>query len=170
MPRTYVVDAGALFSTWTKRVGEGVFSTTTDVVDEIRNRPSKFRADLLEVLDRLREEAPPTDSINAARRAATETGDDSILSETDIELIALAHSKRQDGSSIVLVSTDLAVLNTARHMGIETVDPSGKFKDDIKWVSICPACGHRSVASKAGLECPVCGTPMRRRVFKKGRK
>jgi len=170
MSRTYVIDAGALFSTWTKRVHEGVFFTTTDVVDELRNRPSKFRADLLEVLDRLREEVPATDSIRAARRAAAETGDDSILSETDIDLIALAHSKSQEGMSIVLVSTDLAVLNTARHMGIETVDPSGKFKDDIKWALICPACNHRTAASKAGLECPVCGTPMRRRALKKSRK
>jgi UPF0271 protein len=170
MSRTYVIDAGALLSTWTERVHEGMFFTTTDVMDELRNRPSKFRADLLEVLDRLREEMPTTDSISAARRAATETGDDTILSKTDVKLIALAHSKKQDGLTIVLVSTDLAILNTARYMGIETLDPSGKFKDDIKWALFCPACNHRSTALKADHECPVCGTPMRRRALRKGRK
>lgn len=166
----YVIDTGALLSTWTKRIPEGVFSTTASVINEIHNRPSRFRAGLLEVLDRLREEAPPADSIRATRIAAAETGDESVLSETDIELIALAYSKKRDGMSTALVSMDFAILNTARHMGIETVDASGKFKDDIRWILVCPACNNRSKASKTSHECPVCGTQMRRKATKKSPK
>jgi UPF0271 protein len=170
MSHIYVIDSGVLFSTWTKTVPAGVFTTTMGVVDEIHNKPSKFRADILELLDRLQKEIPPSDSIRAVTKAAVETGDKPVLSDTDVELIALAHSKKKAEPNITLVSTDMAVLNVARHLGIDTIDPSGKFKDDIRWILICPACNHKSLVSKEGVECPVCGTEMRRKVLRKARK
>jgi rRNA maturation endonuclease Nob1 len=170
MSHIYVIDAGVLFSTWMKRYPEGMFLTTPQVREEVQNRSSKLRADILEILDRLQEESPVVDSIKVTRRAASETGDRTSLSENDIELIALAHSKSRSGASVVLVSTDMSILNTARRMGIETIDPSGKFKDDIQWILMCPGCGHRSTQPVDGLECPICGTTMGRKVLRKHRK
>jgi UPF0271 protein len=170
MSHVYVIDSGVLFSTWTKKVLDGTFTTTMAVVDEIRNRPSILRMGILETLDRLEKETPASDSIRAAAKAADETGDKTVLSETDIELIALAYSKMKDGTRTTLVSTDMAVLNTAKHLGIDIIDPTGRFKDDIEWIMVCPACGHKSKQHKTGIECPVCGTQMRRKVLRKSRK
>jgi rRNA maturation endonuclease Nob1 len=170
MSHIYVIDSGVLFSTWTKTVPAGVFATTMGVVDEIHNKPSKFRADILELLDRLQKEIPPSDSIRVVTKAAIETGDKPVLSETDVELIALAYSKKKAEANTTLVSTDMAVLNVARHLGIDTIDPSGRFKDDIRWFLICPACNHNSMVFTEGFECPVCGTQMHRKVFRKARK
>jgi len=170
MSHIYVIDSGVLFSDWPRQVPDGVFATTIGVVDEIRNKPTKFRMDTLKLLDRLQNEIPPIASVRAVAKAATETGDKPVLSQTDLELIALAHSKKKTGASITLVSTDMAILNTARYLGIDTIDPSGRFKDDIRWILVCPACNHKSKMSGEGLECPICGTQMRRKVSRKARK
>lgn len=167
MSQTYVLDAGALFSNWTAQIPEGLFVTTTRILEEIRNRPSKARADILTLLDRLQEDFPTADSLKEVKLAAAKTGDVSVLSEVDIEIIALAHSKKSLSTKTTLVSTDLAVLNTARHLGIHVIDPNRKFKHEIVWALKCPACKHKSRYRTTNLECPVCGTVMRRFVHKK---
>ena len=167
MSHTYVLDAGVLLSNWTSKITEGIFVTTSSVLDEVRNRPSKTRAEVLTLLDRLLEDVPSSESLGSVREAADKTGDRSTLSDTDVEIVALAHSMKSSGESVTLVSTDMAVLNTARHLGIEILDPSGKFKHEIIWSLKCPACNHRSKSKEKELECPVCGTLMKRVVSRK---
>ncbi|MGY5859607.1 MAG: hypothetical protein RTU63_09565 [Candidatus Thorarchaeota archaeon] len=167
MSQTYVLDTGVLFSKWTTKIPEGMFVTTSSVLEEIRNRPSKVRAEMLMLLDRLQEDFPTPESIKAVRLAAAETGDRSVLSDVDIQIIALAHSKKSLDMEITLVSTDMAVLNTARHLELTVLDPSHRFKAKITWALRCPACKHKSRFRTTNLDCPVCGTVMRRYVHKK---
>jgi len=167
MSQIYVLDAGVLFSDWTSKIPDGLFVTTSSVLEEVRNRPSKLRAEMLTLLDRLQEDFPAPESLKAVRLAADKTGDKSVLSEVDIEIIALAHSKKSLGATTTLVSTDFAVLNTARHLGLTVLDPSRRFKHEIVWALKCPACKHKSRFRTTNLECPVCGTIMRRYVHKK---
>ena len=137
----YVLDAGVLFSRWTSKIPEGLFVTTSRVLEEVRNRPSKVRAEMLTLLDRLNEDFPTPESIKAVRLAAAKTGDRSVLSDVDIGIIALAFSKKSLDLKTTLVSTDLAVLNTARHLGLTVLDPSHRFKHEmarcIKYSQIC---------------------------------
>jgi rRNA maturation endonuclease Nob1 len=149
------------------KIPEGTFVTTRSVLEEIRNRPSKVRAEALTMIDRLREDFPTSVSLKEVKQVASKTGDKSVLSDVDIELIALAHTKKAEGISVTLVSTDLAVLNTARHLGLTILDPSGRFKHEIVWSLKCPACNHKSSSKVTDLECPVCGTTMRRIVQRK---
>lgn len=167
MPQTYVLDTGALFTNWTTQIPEGMFVTTSSILEEVRNKPSKVRAEMLTLLDRLQEDFPTPESLKVVRLAAAKTGDKSVLSEVDIEIIALAHSKKSFGAKTTLVSTDLAVLNTARHLGLTVLDPSRRFKHEIVWALKCPACKHKSRFRTTNLDCPVCGTVMRRFVHKK---
>jgi len=169
MSHIYVLDAGVLFSSWTIKVPEGTFTTTSSVLEEVKNRPSKVRTEILTLLDRLQEDFATPESIKAVRLAADKTGDKSVLSEVDIEIVALAHTKNSLGMKTTLVSTDLAVLNTARHLGITIIDPSGRFKHEIVWSLKCPACYHKSSSKAKELECPVCGTVMRRVVHRRSK-
>jgi len=116
---------------------------------------------------RLTYETPESSALDIVREAAKETGDDKVLSHVDLELLALAQSKMSQGQSTTLVSTDLAVLNTARHMGLSILDPSHRFQHEIIWSLKCPACNYNTKAKAKTLECPVCGTAMRRVVSKK---
>jgi rRNA maturation endonuclease Nob1 len=163
MKEVYILDAGALLSTWTTQKPSAIFFTTPEVVEELKNRPSKTRVETLSSLGRLAEESPSESAIETAKQASSEIGDKTSLSPTDLGIIALAYQKVGDGVSVTLVSTDLAVLNTAKHLGVRILDPSGRFRKKIAWVLVCPGCGHRSESQKGALECPICGTEMRRK-------
>jgi UPF0271 protein len=161
--REYVLDTGAFLSNWTQKHPTSMFITTEGILDEIRNSPSKMRVENLLSTGRLKVEHVGVEFISKVSRAATKTGDTKVLSENDIKLLALALSKRQSGI-VTVVSTDFAVLNTANFLEIDILDLTGKMKSAIKWIYECPACNYRG---SQGLECPVCGTRMRRRARKK---
>jgi rRNA maturation endonuclease Nob1 len=158
----YVLDSGALLSIWTQKQTSASFLTTPEVIEELRNRPSQTRVETLISLGRLKEQMPSDTFIQGAAKAASETGDATSLSPTDIGIIALAFEASTNETDVTLVSTDLAVLNTAKHLGLRILDPSNRFRKKITWILVCPGCGHKSKDEKGALECPVCGTQMRR--------
>ncbi|MFQ5831811.1 MAG: NOB1 family endonuclease [Candidatus Thorarchaeota archaeon] len=159
----FVLDVAALLFQWTRQNPDAVFLTTPAVLDEIRNRPSRERAESLISTGRLRVEVPEPDHIKDATKAADATGDSSVLSATDIELIALTLQESRLDLNVAVVSTDLALLNTAASLGLDTIDPDRRMRHVIRWRIRCPACGHQEENDKTILECPVCGTQMRRK-------
>ncbi len=169
MPRIYVLDTGVLVSTWTDKKMDSTFVTTPNIIDEVRNRLSRFRAETLVLLERMDERIPPEEDVKRVESASTSAGDRSKLSQNDIEIIALALTISSESSDVTLVSTDFAVLNTASHLGLKILDPKKKFRQEITWVMKCPACNYKSKAPTRETECPVCGTEMRRFPLKKRR-
>lgn len=159
----YVLDAGALLSMWTNKQGSGLFSTTPEVIDELKNRPSRTRVETLTSLGRLQEQSASSSYLSKAKQAASEMGDAVSLSAVDLGVIALALQKSTEGEDVTLVSTDLAVLNTAKHLGLRILDPSGRFRKKISWTLVCPGCGYHEDSPKSAIECPICGTEMRKR-------
>jgi rRNA maturation endonuclease Nob1 len=137
--------------------------TTQLVVDEIQNRPSKSRVQYLLSMDRLHIESPDTDSIKTTEQKAREMGDYNLLSRADLELVSLALQQKHLGHNVSVVSSDLAVLNTAAALGLSTLDPKGRMREKITWVLKCPGCGYREPEGTSNLECPVCGTKMQRK-------
>jgi UPF0271 protein len=160
----YVLDTGAFLSNWTQKHPTAIFITTEQILNEIQNNPSKMRAENLLSIGRLRVESVGDEFLSKVSLAATKTGDGKVLSENDLELLALALSKHQSGIAVTLVSTDYAVLNTANYLEINIFDLTGKMKSAIRWIFECPACKYRG---RDGPECPVCGTIMRRKARKK---
>ncbi len=112
---------------------------------------------------RLTSETPLENLVWQVKEAALETGDASVLSATDIEILALGLSRKISGEKAVVVSTDLAVLNTAASLGLGVLDPNKKMKMRISWIMKCPACGHVEHQDSSNTECPVCGTNMLRK-------
>ncbi len=161
MAQIHVVDAGILFSDWTLRNPSSRFVTTHNVISELKNRPSLRRAESLISTGYLVIEDVDSPYIEKVRSAAEASGDIRELSEVDIELVGLALQKKESGQEAVMVSTDLALLNTARHLDIDILDPTGRMKRVVRWALKCPACGHTSSTSKES-DCVVCGTRMRR--------
>jgi rRNA maturation endonuclease Nob1 len=166
MSPIYVLDTGVLVSTWTNENLDATFITTPSIIEEVRNRMSRFRAETLVLLEKMHERTPSVDEIKRVESVATSTGDRSVLSKNDIELIALASTIIKEGSDATLVSTDFAVLNTASRLDIPFVDPNQKFKQQITWGMRCPACHYKSKVPTRDSECPVCGTAMQRTPLK----
>ena len=167
MQHVFVVDAGVLFTGWLNRHPEGFFLTTDQILNEIVNAPSRRRAGTFQSLGRLRAEAPDSRAMRDVSEAAYRTGDYGVLSESDASLIALALTKQREGFSVTVVSNDLALLNTAVELGLQVIDPTGRFRRKITWGAKCPACGHEERKAPNDGLCPVCGTPMRRHAVRK---
>ncbi|MFX0045441.1 MAG: NOB1 family endonuclease [Candidatus Hermodarchaeota archaeon] len=159
----YVLDAAALFSQWTLQNPDSSLLTTPSVLNELVNRPSQERAQRLISTDRLRVEAPGPKHVKAVKKAAEHTGDLGVLSKVDTELIALALQEKERNKRVTVVSTDLSVLNTAALLGISILDPGKRMKHLVRWRLKCPACDHEEDFVAVRMECPVCGTEMKRK-------
>ena len=159
----YVLDAAALFSQWTLQNPDGSLLTTPSVLNELVNRPSQERAQHLISIERLKIETPDSKHVKAVKKAAEHTGDYSVLSTIDIELIALALQEKGRHREVAIVSTDLSVLNTAALLGIGIRDPHKRMKHLVRWRLRCPACNHEEDFVAVRMECPVCGTEMKRK-------
>ena len=138
-----------------------VFYTTSMVYDEIKH--IKKNQEVLETLletNRLKIRDPDPKTINLAIDASKNTGDFHQLSKQDLSIIAL--SMDLEGH---IITDDFSISNVAKNLGIK-ISPlmTRGIKDVGKWVHYCPGCrsNHQN-----GIECPVCGTPLKRKLLKR---
>ncbi|MFZ2411458.1 MAG: NOB1 family endonuclease [Candidatus Methanoperedens sp.] len=135
---------------------EGIIITVPSVVDELRDENARTTMELMNV----RVEPPLKAFKKEAMSKAGITKDSEELSATDIDILAkaLEYSGREE---TILVTDDFAVQNTAIQLGIKVM-PAGqrKIKDVILWEKQCIGCKRRF---PEGDECPVCGSPMKKR-------
>jgi UPF0271 protein len=163
MKGVFVLDAAALLSNWTQRNPDSKFVTTQGILDELRNRPSRERAERLVLIGRMRVADPDPDSVRTVNLAASKLGDLQVLSDNDVSLLAIALNIRSAEKTVSVVSSDLSVLNTATALGFGIIDLTTKMRRQITWVLRCPACGHNEQQGSRESECPVCGTKLTRR-------
>jgi UPF0271 protein len=113
---------------------------------------------------------PTPSSMKTVQETSSKVGDAVVLSRADIEILALALDLKENGLSPAIVSDDYAVQNVSETLDIEhaslaTFGISQKFD----WVYYCPACFRRYTTEGAGQTCRVCGTPLKRKVVRKGK-
>jgi UPF0271 protein len=130
------------------------------VYDEIKH--IKKNQDALGTLletNRLKIREPDKESTIAAVKAAKDTGDYQQLSKQDVSIIALCIELNGE-----IISDDFAISNVARNLGLKISPIMTQGITDVgKWVHYCPGCrtNHQS-----GSECPMCGTPLKRKLLK----
>jgi len=113
---------------------------------------------------------PTPASVRIVQETSSEVGDVGVLSNADVEILALALDLKKDGLSPAIVSDDYAIQNVSETLGIEhaslaTFGIARKFD----WIYYCPACFRRYAIEEAGQTCRVCGTPLKRKVVRKGK-
>ena len=72
--------------------------TTPSVIEEVRDFESRLGLEISLEVSRVSVEEPSRDSIEVARRAASELGVMERLSRTDLEVLALALDKARSGA------------------------------------------------------------------------
>jgi endoribonuclease Nob1 len=154
-----ILDASAFYAGVPFRSTD-VCYTTPLVYEEIRHIKKNHDAigTLLETR-RLEIREPSLEYIKNAIKASKNTGDFPQLSKQDISIIALGIETNGK-----IISDDFAISNVAKNLGLEIIPIMTKgIKDVGKWVHYCPGCrtNHSS-----GTECPVCGTPLKRKLLK----
>jgi UPF0271 protein len=147
----FIVADASLFI-WGKRPEiEGELITVPAVERELKDLRSKS---LLHIYG-TRVESPSAEALQRARKAAEETGDISVLSSADLEVLAKALEYEA-----TLATDDYALQNVALHLGLK-IEPVGQpaIKRKMRRVQRCMACGR----AFEGEACPDCGTPKKRR-------
>jgi len=147
-----VLDSSAFF---TAATFEGELYTTSSVISELRDLPSKARSDLLreaglQVMD------PDRESVSRVRENAVARGEAGVLSPTDIGVLALALQLQA-----CIMSDDYALQNVARSLSIRVIPIQQKGARNIRWKFRCSGCGRYY---RGPGECQVCGALIQRKL------
>ena len=154
-----ILDASAFYAGVPFRSSDDCY-TTSLVYDEIKHIKKNHDAlgTLLET-NRLKIREPDEQSLQTAITAAKDTGDYQQLSKQDVSILALCIELNGE-----IISDDFAISNVARNLGLKISPIMTRGIEDVgKWVHYCPGCRTNHTS---GRECPMCGTPLKRKLLK----
>ncbi len=148
-----VLDATAIRSGMTIS-GQHEWFITPSVMDELKKGKTGKDLELLIDLS-LKVACPTEESIEKVKRAAEVTGDISRLSNTDVDVLALA---LELGARIL--TDDYSIQNLARVLKIEyQPGTTTGIKEVFHWTYRCRGCGR--TFDKEHENCPICGSDIR---------
>lgn len=128
--------------------------TIQEVLDEIRNRPTRERLENAFASGKLKLLEPSNESLDKVAQAVQKTKDS--LSSTDQKLIALTIDIDAE-----LVTDDLGMQNICLFLGVPFRGVRKEISRLFKRTFFCPAC--KRYYSKEGT-CPTCGTALVKKV------
>lgn len=164
--KVYVLDASA-FMIGGIEPREGVLYTTESVVSEVRGSIiQKSRVEGLVASRMLNLCSPQKRYIELVVQRSTELGELRSLSETDIEILALALELKDQGLDVTIISDDYSIQNIAasfkikwsgiKYLGISQL---------IQWKMVCEMCKYETYDIK-DIFCPKCGLKMKRKPWR----
>ncbi len=107
---------------------------------------------------------PSAEALTEARTAAASVGDAHLLSETDMQLLALALQLKQAECEPQIVTDDYSIQNVASKRGLQFVSlATFGIRRILKWIRYCPACHRVYPAEYKGKTCAICGTQLKRK-------
>ena len=108
--------------------------------------------------------APSEDAWNKVIASANRVGDAFFLSETDLQVLALALEFKVKGYTPQIVTDDYSIQNVATQMGIDFVSlATFGIRRLLEWTRYCPACHKKYPADYNSNECTICGTALKRK-------
>jgi len=117
---------------------------------------------------KLKVRKPDVTFLERVKATATTAGETYVLSETDIQVLALALQLKMNGYSPLIATDDYSIQNVANLMGIEfTSLATFGIRFQLKWVRYCPACHRKYPADYKSKKCKVCGTQLKRKPLNK---
>lgn len=130
-------------------------ATVPSVRDELEGE-SVYRYDAMEGAD-MYVHLPEGGTTERVRRAAENTGDGAVLSDTDVSLLAAAFEL-----DATLVTDDYAMQNVASRLDInaEVIAQDG-IAEERDWSFQCQGCGREFDENKE--RCPICGSDLSRK-------
>ncbi len=137
---------------------KGILFTVPRVEGELKDLRGKARFAVL-MDEGMEIKVPQVSSVKRAREASVTTGDQRVLSETDMDLIALAYEVQG-----TIISDDFALQNTARALDIQVQSIIQRESVPRVWQIRCTGCGKYfdKMPTKAE-DCPVCGSALKRK-------
>lgn len=167
---TYVLDTSAIIYGFNPRLVEGDHYITPRVQAELQGKRTKSIMDLSLSTGRLMVRTPKEGFLTMVRSKAESTGDLAVLSETDLEVVALALELKHEDIAPIVVSDDYSLQNLCTLLKINFKPMVTKgISEEFWWFLYCPACGATYQRSLKSTICQVCGHQLKRKVYSKKR-
>jgi endoribonuclease Nob1 len=147
-----VLDSGFFFGDFSL---EGEPCTTPSVIEELKDIRSKGNLEKWYARG-LQVQVPTEAGRKTVSAAAATTKDLPVISETDLDILALALDLKAE-----LHTDDFAVQNIALALGVKTIPILQRKARRVHWKYRCSGCGR--YAEHEG-ECPVCGAAIKRKL------
>ncbi len=113
---------------------------------------------------RLKIFVPGQKSLDAVKVSATSLGDSFFLSETDMQVLALALEIKTRGDNPKIVTDDYSIQNVATKLRIDFVSlVTFGIRRQLKWIRYCPACHKTYSPNCKSKTCSICGTDLKRK-------
>lgn len=160
MKKVLVLDATAFISGFRDAYEECY--TTPEVLDEIKERNARLRADMAVLEGNVKLKTPAKREILEVKKAATKSGDIVLMSDTDVGLLALALGLEREGYRPLIVTDDYDIQNMTYALGIDYLPMAEKgITRILRWKSICKGCKKKYPADYKGT-CDICGSTLNR--------
>ena len=129
-----------------------------------RNNMTLFRLSTALESGRLRIYSPSKEFIEKVKASATSVGDSFFLSETDVQVLALALEIKARGDNPQIVTDDYSIQNVAAQLGLSFIAlVTFGIRRLLTWIRYCPACHRTYPANFKSTTCPICGTDLKRK-------
>lgn len=136
-----------------------------------RNSILKTRFETAIESGKLKVQVPSEEFSQKVKSVACKVGDSFKLSETDMQLLALAMQLSTEGAIPQVVTDDYSIQNVVKQMDIEFVAlATFGIKRLLEWIRYCPACYKEYSANTKSKECLVCGTELKRKTRKQNKR
>jgi UPF0271 protein len=161
-----IIDTSAILSGKQLNLNDFIMVTSSSVINEIKPGGKEYRK-LQYLLEKgLYIFKPLKKSLDKIQNMSKKTGDISRLSETDIDILAIAlelYNKKD--TEVVILSDDYSIQNLSNYLKIKylNVSQSGITKR-FKWSYKCQGCGKKF--NNNIKICPVCGSSIRNFIIK----
>jgi UPF0271 protein len=140
------------------------------VGDEIRtNSMAWVRFNTAVESGKIRIKMPTEEFSNKIRESASKVGDSYLLSETDMQLLALALELKASGEQPEIITDDYSIQNVAKQNGIAFYAlATFGIRRLLEWIRYCPACHREYPVNSSFSSCQVCGTELKRKPKRNG--
>lgn len=163
----YVLDTSAILSGKPININDGILTTISKISDEIKPGGKDYKIFQFLIEKGLIINIPKEESINHIKKTIKEYGEEKRLSNTDIEILALAYDyKKENYKKVIIITDDYSIQNIANILNLEylTINQPGITKS-FKWYPRCRGCGKKF---KENISiCPICGAEIKDFVGKK---
>ena len=117
---------------------------------------------------KLKIKKPSRAFMEKVKATATSAGETFFLSETDMQVLALALELKTCGYSPLIATDDYSIQNVANQMRIEFASlATFGIRSRLQWIRYCPACHRKYPANHKSAICKICGTKLKRKPVKK---
>lgn len=158
--KVYILDTSALIGGFTPNLRKRTQYIVPRVLEEARSLPVKLKIETAISSGQIKIREPSEESLEMVKEQVAKTKD--RVSETDIQILALAEELRKAGRQPEIITDDYAIQNLAETLEISYSQVAQPGINDVyEWERRCPACGR--VYEEDIEKCKACGSKLKRK-------